>query len=96
MDILQIIVGAITGGSLSWIGQAFVSYRKGKLEGKLTEAQIKQISEQARKEMYDDWQEDRKFFTENFNNMSQQLFALSARVVKLESTLIKHNIPLPD
>lgn len=90
------LLALLTGGGLAALANFLVSLRKGKQEARLTDAQIKQISEQARKEMYNDWQEDRKFFTENFNTMSQQLFALSARVVKLESILIQHNIPLPD
>ncbi len=96
MELTQLLLGMIGGTGLTTLGNFFVSLRKSKLENRLSDAQLKQISQQARKEMYDDWQEDRKFLTDNFMVMSQQLFLLSNRVVKLESTLIKNNIPLPD
>lgn len=96
MEWITIVSAALSVLGTGGLGGFFLASRKSSRESKLNEAQIKQITEQARQKMYDDMQEDRKFYRENFNDMSRQLFALSARVVKLESILILHNIPLPE
>jgi hypothetical protein len=96
MDLTQILVGLIGGSGLTTLGNFFVSMRRGKLEGKLTNAQIKQIAEQTGQDKYDNWQEDRAYFRTEFNKMQKEITELYVQIAELRKILIKNNIPLPD
>lgn len=95
MDLPTIILGFVGGTGFTKALDFLISLRKGRQEARLTEAQIKRISEQAAKENYDNWQEDREFYRAEFNKMQKEIIELYSQIAELRKILVSNNIPLP-